>query len=146
MLPLAGNSSTNCGTSWRHASGRCHDRGWFHNQGRQLPCNDTVSSRCMSVAPHNPTAPPQPASEGSSSGKVVDFPRLAWSVCALMDGGATHRSWALLESDNSHFRAIQSNGSPTTSICCGWEILGCMTTPTRVPNCRCGSQAMLNGP
>ena len=45
--------------------------GWF--QGRQLPFNDTVSSRCVSIAPHNPTAPPQPASEGSSSGKVVDF-------------------------------------------------------------------------
>ena len=72
--------------------------GWF--QGRQLQFNDTVSSRCVSVAPHNPTAPPQPASEGSSSGKVVDFPMLAWWGCVLMDGGATHRSWALLESDN----------------------------------------------
>lgn len=33
----------------------------------------------------------------------------------------------------THFRAIQSNDSPATSICCGWEILGCMTTHTRVP-------------
>jgi hypothetical protein len=44
--------------------------GWF--QGRQLPFNDTVSSRCVSIAPHNPTAQPQPASERLSSGKVVD--------------------------------------------------------------------------
>src|SRR5947208_3617773 len=27
IVPLAGNSSTNCGISWRHASGRRHDRG-----------------------------------------------------------------------------------------------------------------------
>ena len=45
--------------------------GWF--QRRQLPFNDPVSYRCVSVAPHNPTAPPQPESEGPYSGKVVDF-------------------------------------------------------------------------
>ena len=45
--------------------------GWF--QRWQLQFNDTITYRCVSVAPHNPTAPPQPASEGSSSGKVVDF-------------------------------------------------------------------------
>ena len=45
--------------------------GWF--QGNQLQFNVTVSSRRVSISPRNPTAPPHPASEGSYSGKVVDF-------------------------------------------------------------------------
>jgi hypothetical protein len=62
---------------------------WF--QGRHLPFNDKVRSRCVSVAPHNPTAPQQPASEGSSSGKVVD--RTAdgpsWSLILIEWGQGT---------------------------------------------------------
>jgi hypothetical protein len=70
--------------------------GWF--QGRQLQCNDTVSYRYVNIVPHNPTTLQQPASEGSSSVKVVDFTDDGM-VGVLMDGGATHRSWTLLESD-----------------------------------------------
>ena len=45
--------------------------GWF--QDRRLQFNDTISYQCASIVPHNPTVLQQPASEGSSSGKVVDF-------------------------------------------------------------------------
>jgi len=45
--------------------------GWF--QGGRLQFNDTLSYRCATVAPQNPTAPPQLESEGPYSGKVVDF-------------------------------------------------------------------------
>ena len=44
--------------------------GWF--QGRRLEFNDTITYRCGWCAPQNPTASPQPASEGPYSGKVVD--------------------------------------------------------------------------
>ena len=45
--------------------------GWF--QGRWLQFNDTISYRCESIASQNPTALPQPASEGPYNAKVVDF-------------------------------------------------------------------------
>ncbi len=45
--------------------------GWFHH--RRLQFNDTISYRCASIAPQNPSASPQPASEGPYTGKVVDF-------------------------------------------------------------------------
>ena len=43
--------------------------GWF--QGWQPPCDDTVSSRCMRLVPHNPIAPQQPCS--GKVKQVVDF-------------------------------------------------------------------------
>src|SRR5436305_13386872 len=45
--------------------------GWV--QRRRLQFNDTLSYRCATVAPQNPTASPQMESEGPYSGKVVDF-------------------------------------------------------------------------
>jgi hypothetical protein len=32
--------------------------------------------------------------------RSLTSPIMAWWACVLMDGGATHRSWAFLESDN----------------------------------------------
>jgi hypothetical protein len=74
--------------------------GWF--QPWRLQFNDTIAYRCAGVAPHNqnPT-PAQPASEGSYSGKVVDFTDDGM-VGVRADGWwGTQRSWALLESDKS---------------------------------------------
>src|SRR5438067_8944884 len=45
--------------------------GWF--QPWRLQFNDTITYRCASVAPQNPTASPQVESEGPYRGKVVDF-------------------------------------------------------------------------
>jgi hypothetical protein len=38
-----------------------------------LQFNDTLSYRCGTIAPQNPTASPQLESEAAYSGKVVDF-------------------------------------------------------------------------